>query len=98
MLVGADDRSRDFRPLEQFDVALRHKIRADLRTHFSRAVRVFFGEPDPLDSRMARRHLATEQSDAAAADDRKADSLGRGLHWFTPARTFCLNSAMAEIV
>src|SRR5262249_27133958 len=80
------------------DMALRHKIRADLRPHFSSAVRVLFGEPDPLNSRMARRNLTTEQSDAAATDNREADSLCRRLHWFTPARIFCLNSAMAEIV
>src|SRR4029078_8572254 len=97
MLVGTDDSGLVFRPFEQFDVALRHKICVDLRAHFSRAVRVFFGEPDPLDSRMARCHLATEQADAAAADDREPDTLGRGLHCFAPARIFGLNSAMAEI-
>ena len=48
--------------------------------HFTGAVRVLFGEPDPFDRRMARRHLAAEQADAAAADDGKADALGRLFH------------------
>src|SRR5512136_2102077 len=79
-------------------MTLRDKIRLDLRTDFASTVWIFFGEPDPLDGRMARRHLAAEQSDATATNDREAHSLGRFLHWFTPARIFCLNSAIAEIV
>ena len=75
VLVGADNGGRDLRPLEQFDMTLRDEIRIDLGTNFAGAVRIFFGEPDPLDSRVARRHLATEQPHAARADDGEADAL-----------------------
>ncbi len=98
MLVGGDNRRGDFRPLEQFDVALRDEIGADLGPDFAGAVRILFGEPDPLDRRMTRRHLAAEQADAAAADDGEADALGRLPHAFTPAMFFFFNSATAEMV
>src|SRR5262249_29705894 len=80
MFVGADDRGGDLRSPEQFDMALRHEIRVDLRTDFASAVWVFLGKPDPLHGRMARRHLATKQSDAAASDDREAHVFGRFPH------------------
>src|SRR5262245_53421869 len=98
VLVRAYDRGGDLRPLEQFNVALRDKVRTDLRTHFAGPIRVLFGQPDPLDGGMASGHLAAEQTDAAAADHCETDALGRAFHWFTPARIFCLNSAIAEIV
>ena len=98
MLVGADDRGRYLRPLEQLDVALRDEIGADFRAYFARTVRILLGKANPFDRRMARGHLAAEKPHAAAADDRKADAFGGLLHWFTPARIFCLNSAMAEMV
>jgi hypothetical protein len=98
VLVRAYDGGGDLRALEQFNVALGDKVRTDLWTHFAGPIRVLFGEPDPLDRGVASRHLAAEQADAAAANDCEANALGRCLHWFTPARIFCLNSAIAEIV
>src|SRR5262245_1761047 len=79
-------------------MALRNEIRVDPGAHLAGAVRVLFGKTDPFDCGMAGRHLAAEQAHAAASDDRKSDTPGRLFHWFTPARIFCLNSAMAEIV
>src|SRR5262249_55076005 len=83
---------------EYLNVCLLNKNRADLGAHLPRAVRVLFGEPDPLNGRMARRNFAAEQAYTATADNGEANTLGRFLHWFTPARNLCLNSAMAEIV
>ena len=80
VLVGGDDRAGDFRPLEQFDVALRHEIGADLRRDLACAVGVLLGEPDPFDRGMAVRDLAAEQSDPAAADDGEPDALGLRPH------------------
>ena len=71
---------------------------------FAGAVRVLLGEADPLDRRMARRHLAAEQPDAPAADDCEPDALGRFLHdaaapaGLMPARFLSFSSAMPEIV
>ena len=66
---------------------------------FAGAVRVLLGEPDPFDRRMARRHLAAEQPDAAAADDREADALWLISSCVQPRADFSvLNSAIAEIV
>ena len=79
-------------------MALRDEIGVDLRRHFAGAVRVFLGKADPFDRRVARRHLAAEQADAAAADDGEADALGGFFHEFTPARLRCFSSAMPEIV
>ncbi len=98
MLVGADDRGGHFRPLEQFDVALRHEVGVDLRSDLAGAVRVLLGKADPFDRRVARRHFTAEQADPPAADNGKADAFGLFLQLFSPARTFCLNSAIAEIV
>ena len=83
---------------QQLDMALRHEIGADLRRDFAGAVRVLLGEPDPFHRRMAVRDLAAEQPDAAAADDREAELFGLCSHVFSPARIFCLNSAICEIV
>src|SRR5262245_50263049 len=79
-------------------MTLRNEIRVDPGAHLAGTVRVLFGKSDPFNRGMAGRHLAAEQAYAAASDDRKADTPGRFFHWFTPARIFCLNSAMAEIV
>src|SRR5512139_239588 len=79
-------------------MALGNEIGADPRPDFAGTVGVFLSQADPFNSRVARRHFAAEQAHAAAADDREADAFGGFLHWFTPARIFCLNSAMAEIV
>ncbi len=104
MLVGADDGGGHFRPLEQFDVALRDEIGADFGGDFAGAVRVFLGEPDPFDRRMARRHLAAKQADAAAADDGEADAFCGFLHdvvapaGLSPARFLSFSSAIPEMV
>ena len=73
MLVGRDDGAGDLRPPDQLDVALRDEIGADLGRDIAGAVRVFLGKPDPFHRRMAVRHLAAEQPDPPAADDRKPD-------------------------
>ena len=80
MLVGRDDRAGDLGAPQQFDMALRDEIGADLRCDLAGAVRVLLGEPDPFHRRMAVRHLAAEQPDAAAADDRNAELLGLRPH------------------
>ena len=102
MLVGGDDGAGHLRPLDQFDMALRDEIGADLRRDVAGAVRVLLGKPDPLHRRMAVRHLAAEQPDPSAADDREPDVGGLGSHAFSaglmPARYFALRSAMAAIV
>ena len=46
---------------------------------------------------MARRHLAAEQADAAAADDGEADALPFFIT-FSPAAVLAFKSATAEIV
>ena len=68
------------------------------RCDFAGAVRVLLGEADPFHRRMAVRDLAAEQPDAAAADDRDAELFCLRSHVFNPARIFCLNSAICEIV
>src|SRR5262249_41374623 len=98
VLIGTDDGSSHLRPLEQLYMTLRNEIRIDPGAHLAGTVRVLFGKTDPFDCGMAGRYLAAEQAHAAASDDRKADTPGRLFHWFTPARIFCLNSAIAEIV
>ena len=80
MFIGADNRRSDLRPLEQFDMALRHEIRVDLGADFAGAVRVLLRKPDPLYRRMPCRYFAAEQSDATAADNREAHALGRFPH------------------
>src|SRR5262249_55047142 len=98
VLVRAYNRGGHLGPLEQLNVTLRNKIRADLGAHLPGAVRGLFGETDPLNGRMASRNLAAEHDYTAAAAHVDGNTLGRFLHWFTPARNLCLNSAMAEIV
>ena len=98
VLVGRDDRAGDLGAPQQLDVALRDEIGADLRRHLAGAVRVLLGEADPLHGRMAVRDLAAEQPDATAADDRDAELFCLRSHVFNPARIFCLNSAICEIV
>ena len=71
---------------------------------FAGAVRVLLGKPDPFDRRMAGRHLAAEQPDAAAADDREPDVGRLRFHDFfiagliARAVSSALRSAIAEIV
>ena len=60
MLVGADDGSGYFRPLEQFHMALRDEVGADFRANFAGAIGVLLGKPYPLNSRMARRDFAAK--------------------------------------
>ena len=98
VLVGGDDRAGDLGPLEQLDVALGDEIGADLGRDLAGAVRVLLGDADPLHRRMAVRHLAAEQPDAAAADDREADVLRRRPHTLSPLRNLALKSATAAMV
>ena len=67
-------------PLDQLDMALRDEIGADLGRDVAGAVRILLGKPDPLHRRMAVRHLAAEQPDAAAADDGEPDVCGLRSH------------------
>ncbi len=92
MLVGGDDGTGDLGPLEQLDMALRDKIRADFGGDLAGPVRVLLGDADPLHRRMAVRHLTAEQPDAPAADDGEADILRGCPH----ARNLELISATAD--
>src|SRR4029079_19551248 len=83
-----------FRPLEQFDMALRDEIGADLRRDVAGAVRVLFGQADPLDRRMAVTQLAAEQADAPPADDREPDIRGLCSHGLAAGLSPCLNFAL----
>src|ERR1700729_3339789 len=74
------------------------EIGSDLGAAIAAAIVIEVGDADPLDRGMARRHLAAEQSDAAGADYGEADALRALPHTFSPARFFCLSSAMPEIV
>ncbi len=98
MLVGGDDGAGDFRPRQQFAMAGGDEIGADLGADIAAAIVIELGDADPFDRGMARRHFAAEQADAAGADDGEADALGALSHTFSPARFFCLSSAMPEIV
>ena len=102
MLVGGDDGAGHLRPLQQLDMALRDEIRADPGRDFAGAVRVLLGKPDPLHRRMAVRHLAAEQPDAAAADDGETDFCGLCSHFciagLSPALYRAFRSAIAAIV
>jgi hypothetical protein len=80
MLVGRDDGAGDLRPTQQLAMALRDKIRVDLGRNLAGAVGVLLGEPDPFHRRMARRHLAAKQADAAAADDGETNAFGVAFH------------------
>ena len=98
MLVGSNDGAGDFRSRQQLAMAGGDEIGADARRDVAAAIVIELGDADPLHRRMARRHLAAEQADAAAADDGKADALGVSFHTFSPARFFAFSSAMPEIV
>ena len=98
VLIGGDDRAVDLGSAEQLDMALRDEIRTDLAGDFAGAVRVLFGQADPFHGRMTVRDLAAEQPDASAADDRDAEFFCLRSQLFNPARIFCLNSAICEIV
>ena len=52
------------------------EVRADRLAHLPRALRPDLGEADEVHTRMARGDFAAEESDAAAADDRKPDAGG----------------------
>ena len=98
MFVGCDDRAGDFGALEQFDMTLRDEVRADFGCDIAGPIRVLLGKSDPFDSGMPVRDLAAEQPDASAADDRKPEFFRLRSHVFNPARIFCLNSAICEMV
>src|SRR6202162_4372703 len=74
------------------------EIGADAGGDVAAAIMVELGDSDPFHRGMPRRHLAAEQADPAGADDGQPDALGVLLHTFSPARFFCLSSAMPEIV
>ena len=80
VLVGRNDGAGDLRPAQQLAMALRDEIGLDLGRNLAGAIRVLLGKPNPFHRRMARRHLAAEQADAPAADDRKADAFGVAFH------------------
>src|SRR5207244_6348807 len=82
----------DFRAAQQFAVIGGDEIGADARGHVAAAVGVELGDADPLDRRMACRHLAAKQPDATGADDCQADAFCR----FPHARHLALISATAE--
>src|SRR5207302_8138044 len=84
--------------LQQFDMALRHEIGADLRRDLAGAVRILLGQPDPFHGRMTVGDLTAKQSDAAAADDRDSELFCLCSQLFSPARILVLNSAICEIV
>src|SRR5262249_21454647 len=98
VLVGGDDRAGDLGSLQQFDVALGHEVGTNFKCDLAGAVRVLLCDADPLHRRMTVRHLAAEQSDAAAADNREADVLGSGSHTLSHLRNLALKSAIAAIV
>ena len=98
MLVGGDDGGGDFRPRQQLAMTGGDEIGADARADIAAAIVIELGNADPFHRRMARRHFAAEQPDAAGADDGEADALGGLLHTFNPARFLRLSSAMPEIV
>ena len=84
---------------QQLDVALRDEIGADLRRDLAGAVRVLLGERrsiSPPDGAFATspRNSPTRPPPMIASPS----SLACCLHVFSPARIFCLNSAICEIV
>ena len=52
-----------------------YEIGPDFRGHFAGALRVLFGDADPINVPMPRRHLASKQPDASCTDDGQADAL-----------------------
>src|ERR1700731_18885 len=74
------------------------EIGADAGRDVAAAIVIELCNTDPFHCRVPRRHLAAKQADPAGADDGQPDALGVLLHTFSPARFFCLSSAMPEIV
>ena len=85
VLVGGDDGGGHFRPRQELAVARGDEIGADARADVAAAVGALLRDADPFDRRMARRHLATEQPDAAGADDGEPDTPGVLPHRRPPA-------------
>ena len=86
MLVGGDDGAGDFRPRQEFAMAGGDEIGADPRADIAAAIVIELGDADPFHRRMARRHFAAEQPNAAGADDGEADALGALPHTFSITR------------
>ena len=80
MLVSGDDDGGGFRPVDQFDMALRDEVGGNFRADFAGAVRIFLGKADPFHCRMTRRDFAAKQTDAAATDDGQTDAFGVLFH------------------
>src|SRR5579883_495183 len=98
MFIGANKRRGDFGPRQKLAMAGGEIVGANPRRDIAAAVVVEFGDADPLDRGMPRRHLAAKQADPAGANDGEADAFGVPFHAFNPARLRCLSSAMPEIV
>ena len=85
VLVGANDRAGRLRPRQQLAMIGGDEVGADLRRDRFAAVVVELGDADPLDRRMARRHLATEQADPSRPHDREPDAVGSAsFHFVSP--------------
>src|SRR5687768_3629717 len=80
VLVGGDDGGVDLGPPQQLAMIGRDELGADRLGHPLAALRILLGDADPFDRRMARRHLAAEEADAAGADDGETDALSRLSH------------------
>ena len=80
MLVGRHHDRGHFRLLQELAEIRRHEIRADLVGDELRAVRIDFGDADPVDLRMARGELAADEAHPPRADDGQADAFGLLLH------------------
>src|SRR5262245_19936246 len=75
MLVSRDDGRRRFGATQEFAMIVRDKVRADSCRDVLGALGILLREADPVDLSVAQRDLSTNQADAPAADNRKADAL-----------------------
>ncbi len=76
VFVGGDDDGIDLGPGQQLAVVGGDEVGTDLGTDLGGAVGLDLGQADPFDLGMAGGDFATEQADAAAADDGEADGTG----------------------
>src|SRR5687768_17596613 len=74
VLVSRDHRGSHFRPCEELAEIAGDEISSDFVTDEPPALRVDLGDANPVDLRKARRDFATDEADAARADDRETDS------------------------
>src|SRR3990170_2785661 len=75
VLVGGDDRRRNFRPFQELPEVGGRIVRLGLRRDELEPVLLAVADPDEVDHRVARGDFAAEQAYAARADDREADAL-----------------------